>query len=535
MPYTSTFETTNNNSHNSQSISHNNHNNILERLRENDPTLTKLKLVHPPNSYYNDAAAPTLLWCANSSISHGFEDLLDCLQNNTTVTYVLVERDFVRGLSQANVGRAFEAIGRMTQLMEIELWSLRLPFTALCQALSKASKLQRLGMGFVSLVASNDGGRLDASALARHPSLRKVCISDFRFSHDNGNGRDIHPSLDSLLESLATCPCLDVVQLFEYQQRRPPLSAKGLAALLASPSLTQLTLRRMKLRAEDVKLLLPHNNIQSSQLRSLDLTENKLGDNGATDLVQTLMQGSYNASLRELDLSHNQITSEGCIAVCRALVQTNVGLESLTLARNPVGDQGAALGLAPLLAIHPNLQTLVVHRTELTDAGCKPLMESLRRNSSLVHLDVSLNPFTEATYISASDALKDNNTLRNLNLQVNCKLKGSIAACQALLDMLKVNTSLQQISTLLRLRLFEPHDYYPVESLLQQINLFLTLNHTGRRGRLLRGQATVSEWGHALTSVQDDLNGIYYLLQANPALSHFFLMAMEEKEKDPHQ
>ena len=62
------------------------------------------------------------------------------------------------------------------------------------------------------------------------------------------------------------------------------------------------------------------------------------------------------------------------------------------------------------------------------------------------------------------------------------------------------------------------HSFYNFTKLI----LYLKLNHAGRQ-RLLQGAATPAEWATSLLAVQDDVNGVYYLLQANPALVQQFL------------
>ena len=542
----------------------NSNNHTLERLRKNDPSLTKLKLVHPPESYYAAVSCEDDGACENTDNNSSddkndmpFNDLLQCLRENTTVTYVLLERQFVRELSRADFASVLQAIGTMASLQELEIWSVRVPLTELCQAMAQAKRLTRLGFGFVSFLGTpnnnhqHDCNTLDASALRHHPSLQNVYVSDFRLSPPLETSEDeTHrpttdtaatavTNLDSFVEALSTCPKLNFVEMFQYQQEdQPAMTSQGLARLVDSKSLTQLTLRRMKLTDEltnDLsERLTIYNNIydNKTKLKCLNLAENQLGDDGVTALTSALV-GKH--SLRELDVRKNDVTARGCVAACRAL-QANIGLEKLTLACNSIGDEGASKGLAPLLRVHPTLQTLELHRTDLTDAGCGPLVETLRggsastKTSRLLHLDVSFNDITEATYLCAADALRDNHTLQSINLQVNRKLKRSVVACQALVGMLRVNTTLQQISTLLRVR-YEPQDYHKVEELLHDIQLYLKLNQGGRRRRLLQGQATLQDWGTSLVSVKDDLNGVYYLMQANPALlSRQFLMNVTGKQ-----
>ncbi|CAB9496962.1 NLR family, CARD domain containing 3 [Seminavis robusta] len=453
---------------------------LLERLRQNDPTLTKLKLVQN----YNDVASD-------------FDEFLECLRNNTIVSYVLLERHFVRSLKKPQWIALIQAVGQMTNLDELEIWSVRVPLKELCEAFKDSTKLTRLGFGFVTLE-----GSLDASALCGHASLKTFYLSDFRFVEEE------EASLDSLCQALSTCPNLRFLEVFQYQQEHPPVSAEGLAALMESPCLQHLTLRRMGLTAA-LTSGLANKLVDNLQLRVLNLNENKLGNEGSHALGHAL---TVNHSLQELDLRKNQLSANGCFVLAQQL-SNNEGLERLNLACNPLEDHGAE-GLASLLQVHPSLKTLELHRTLLTDMGTGKLVDALRDNESLVNLDLSFNSITEITYVAAAEALKVNHSLKSINLQVNKKMR--VSACEALLAMVKENTVLERVSTLMRVR-FEPQDYHELEDVLHQMNLYLRLNHAGRN-HLLQGNATVKEWGTSLLAVQDDLNGLYYLTHANPAM-----------------
>ena len=474
---------------------------VLERLAKNDPTLTKLKLVQVPEHYYDDPDDENAETC--------WGRLLETIRHNTTVTYVLLERHFVRSLSLDQWVAVLKAIGQMQALEEIEIWSVRVPLKELCEALQSSPKLARLGLGFVTLL-----GDLNAEALRGHPTLKNVYLSDFRLS-------EVGASLNSLFEALSECPQMEYIELFQYQQEETPFTGVGLAKLLQSESLQHLTLRRMGLTALVVSELAQnlvdgnrhsnHHRLRrhKSHLRVLNLNENLLGDTGCAALGEAL---EHNHELLELNLRKNQITPTGCLQLAHSLTQ-NIRLEKLNLACNPMEDVGAR-ALAVVLQLHPTLKTLELHRTHLTDLGCRYLAEALKHNTALVNLDVSFNDITEAAYVDVAEALKVNHTLKNINIQVNKKMK--LQACEALLSMVKENYALESVSTLMRVR-FEPSKYHQFEDLLHQMNTYLRLNHAGRE-RLLRGDATPQEWASSLLAMHDDLNGLYYLMQANPAL-----------------
>jgi hypothetical protein len=51
-----------------------------------------------------------------------------------------------------------------------------------------------------------------------------------------------------------------------------------------------------------------------------------------------------------------------------------------------------------------------------------------------------------------------------------------------------------------------------------RINMYLRLNHAGRRILLQGKAASRSDWLQTVLAVQDDLNAILYLVQINPTL-----------------
>ena len=86
--------------------------------------------------------------------------------------------------------------------------------------------------------------------------------------------------------------------------------------------------------------------------------------------------------------------------------------------------------------------------------------------------------------------------------------------------MIAENYVLRDVSTMLAAGgVTNPHTSYA-----NQIRLYLRLNHAGRK-HLFEGRdddglddASKAEWVRAIQSVNDDLNGILYLVQANPAI-----------------
>ncbi|KAL7556719.1 hypothetical protein ACA910_006272 [Epithemia clementina (nom. ined.)] len=510
-----------------------------------------------------------------------FHRFLSALRGNHHIHYVLLERRFVRNLpTGTSVSYYFaailEAISQIPNLAELEIWSVRVPITTLCQVLPNAKSLFRLGLGLVTLTADHhdqEEGRdcTDCSGLAHHPTLQYFYLSDFRFLMENApdesvNGDDddddlvenevgddseppVQPRyqtfLDSFWQALATCPRLHNVEVFSTQRAQLPWSPDGLAHLANSSNLCQLTLRRLRLTSADVipfanRLAVAQNDDERgndlsrsrSGLRVLNLHENKLKDDGCIAIARAV---SASNTIRELDLRDNHLSVEGGRVVIPLLTSATCGsnflvLEKLKLANNPIEDEGALLFAEALeqgqqqqqqslsestAAIICRLKHLDLSKATISDAGCCRLARALMVNSTLVSLDLGYNNMTNDTYLAFGDALRTaNRTLVSLNLQVD-RTKVEPSGCAALLQMVEENYVLETLTT----SLGSNRGYDPANKARYgyYIRIFLRLNHAGRR-KLLEQRGTKADWIKAIVAVQDSLHAIYYLISTNPSL-----------------
>ncbi|XP_048051933.1 NACHT, LRR and PYD domains-containing protein 12-like isoform X5 [Megalobrama amblycephala] len=141
----------------------------------------------------------------------------------------------------------------------------------------------------------------------------------------------------------------------------------------------------------------------NSHLRELDLTVNKIGDEGLMLLSDGLMDP--NCKLEKLMLSQCNITAEGCAALVSAL-RSNSHLRELDLSMNKIGDEGLMLLSDGLKDLHCKLEKLELGCCEITAEGCAALASALRSNSHLRELYLTGNSLREASVESLS-ALKD--------------------------------------------------------------------------------------------------------------------------------
>ncbi|XP_026103610.1 NACHT, LRR and PYD domains-containing protein 3-like isoform X4 [Carassius auratus] len=176
----------------------------------------------------------------------------------------------------------------------------------------------------------------------------------------------------------------------------------------------------------------------SSQLRELDLTGNEVGDTGVK-LISDALKDPH-CKLETLRLSECGVTDEGCAALSSALRSNSSQLRELDLTGNEVGDTGVKLISDALKDPHCKLETLRLSKCGVTDEGCSALSSALRSNSSqLSELDLTGNEVGDTGVKLISDALKDPHCkLETLRLY-GCGITDE--GCSALSSALRSNSS----------------------------------------------------------------------------------------------
>ena len=208
-------------------------------------------------------------------------------------------------------------------------------------------------------------------------------------------------------------------------------------ALRVNTSLTSLNLVCTSIGVEGISSLSEALRVNTC-LTSLDLSKNSIGDEGASSLSEALR---VNTSLTSLNLGVTSIGDEGASSLSEAL-RVNTSLTSLNLRCNSIGDEGVS-SLSEALRVNTSLTSLYLSSNSIGDERASSLSEALRVNTSLTSLDLSYNSIGDEGASSLSEALRVNTSLTSLDLS-----KNSIGdeGASSLSKALRVNTSLSSLN-----------------------------------------------------------------------------------------
>jgi Leucine-rich repeat (LRR) protein len=157
--------------------------------------------------------------------------------------------------------------------------------------------------------------------------------------------------------------------------------------------------------------------LANQNLKSLDLTNNYIGDAGALELAVALKQ---NNTLDLLDLNWNQIGSEGATALADALV-TNDALKDLNLKSNTIGDNGAT-SIAEMLSRNESIEKVCIGG--FGEKGLKAFVTRLSSMNGLKTLKVGnhdVSGYTSEIGYSFMLALEQNTTLESFDFDKMCR------------------------------------------------------------------------------------------------------------------
>lgn len=178
-------------------------------------------------------------------------------------------------------------------------------------------------------------------------------------------------------------------------------------------------------------------------LRSLDLSSNRIGDEGAKDLLLNF-QNSHSLThiylsdnqieilgaqalgeallvtntLQHIAFSKNFITNDGLQNICNSL-QQNKSLTSLELSNNGISLEGSK-HLTEMIKKNCTIKKLIFSKQNLKrNEASRQIADSLKLNDTLTHIDFSHNHIGSEGVAFILESLSQNQKIENLNLDNN--------------------------------------------------------------------------------------------------------------------
>ncbi|KAM9345500.1 uncharacterized protein ABDE67_014379 [Symphorus nematophorus] len=227
---------------------------------------------------------------------------------------------------------------------------------------------------------------------------------------------------------------LDVFDLKEYAGSEEAL----LMLLPVVKASSKALLSGCDLSARSCEALSSVLSSQSSSLRELDLSNNKLQNIGVEELSKGLK--SPHCTLEALRLSGCDLSARSCEVLSSVLSSPSSSLRKLDLSNNNLQDSGVKRLSAGLGAPHSTLETLRLSGCDLSERSCDALSSVLSSPpTNLTDLDLSNNNLQDSGVNHLSVGLKSANcTLKTLSLS-GCLITEE--GCASLASALSSNPS----------------------------------------------------------------------------------------------
>jgi len=189
-----------------------------------------------------------------------------------------------------------------------------------------------------------------------------------------------------------------------------PTVRRVLAAVVANASeLRTLDLSQNKLDAEDARALAPAL-MKTTALENCSLLKNSLDVESATMLAKIGAEKGIMLSGMKRDQTKAKFNSQGLQPADAILIGSDLQfmavVTSVDLRANSIGVDGAK-AIAEALKVNAVVTTLDLYKNNIGPEGAKAIAEALKVNAVLTKLDIQFNEMGDAGKKAVRDAVKD--------------------------------------------------------------------------------------------------------------------------------
>lgn len=320
--------------------------------------------------------------------------------------------------------------------------------------------------------------------LSRATRLASFAVSDLKLEGTDQDWAQFAEELQRAVYLRSFC-------IIECELSRPPVleGAGALAALVAASS------------SDSPKFPLDPMVMVLSILPGMEKIYLHSTRSGGLGVISSQAVGALllSGSLKVLKIRDFVLRADSIKAMARML-QVNPVLKDLKVGTMSDFKMASAVAFAAMLESNSSLECLEMGLSAMVDDDCaSTLAKALKVNKGL-----------KSFALTADDSDNTSNAVA-LTQKVSKTCKDSFV------DMLRSNYVMENFVLFQR---------FPVKP---EFKLFVTLNKLGR-GRLLQNEETnMEQWVHALATVNDDLDALFYYVSINPDLCNFALEKMKEK------
>ena len=200
-------------------------------------------------------------------------------------------------------------------------------------------------------------------------------------------------------------------------------------AIKQNSTIRQLDLSRTNSGLRDCYIVLADAIKHNSTITHLNLSCNSFGLGDCTALAEAIKQ---NSTIRQLDLSGTNIGLRDRTIVLADAIKHNSTITHLNLSCNYFGGGDFLSRLAEAIKHDSTIRQLDLSENRLNDVGlgddglnddaCTELAEAIKHYSNystIIQLDLSKNHVSDSNVTALADAIKDNSTIKQLDLSEN--------------------------------------------------------------------------------------------------------------------